>query len=151
MAMTRLEERTEAFAGELEARLRVWLAGEEGAEYPHGRLLAATPDLFRLIVSLLTDERLPSSTRALLVATVVTVVSPSDFLPEALLGPVGFEDDLLVLALVVQRVVGEASPQVVHEHWQGRESLDVIIALALASGAELVGDALWARLRRLVG
>jgi uncharacterized membrane protein YkvA (DUF1232 family) len=144
-------ERLEGFHSQIQDRLDRWFETDEGRAYPHRHLLVQVPDLFRLIVDLLVDERVPKRVRGHLVATLITVMSPADFLPENLLGPIGYEDDLLIMALVMFRVLEYLPEEVVLENWKGDENLLTLIPSILNSAERMVGPKLWRRLRVWVG
>ena len=76
---------------------------------------------------------------------------PADFLPESLLGPVGLEDDLLIMALAVFRLLEGLPSHVVLESWEGDDNLLKLIPAILDAGEDMVGRTLWRRLREWVG
>jgi uncharacterized membrane protein YkvA (DUF1232 family) len=141
----------DGFDEQMRAEIEGWLASEAGRSYRFGAQLRMVPDFLRLIVRLLVDDRVPSDGRALLVAALVSVLSPADFLPESLMGPVGYEDDLLVMALVLYEVISRVSAQVVLESWQRDENLLGLVRSVLDNAEEMVGPRLWHRLRDWVG
>ena len=144
-------EQLDGFDAQIRRELDTWLASEEGRVYRHGDLLVTVPDLFRLLVRLILDDRVPPPVRARLVAALIAVVSPADFLPESLLGPIGYEDDLLIMALVVFRVLEKLPQRVVIENWDGELNLLHLIPRVLDTAEEMVGPNLWRRLRIWVG
>lgn len=129
------------------ARLDAWLESDRGRRYRHARYLILAPDLFHLLVRLALDGRVPGRERALLVAAVAYVVSPADFLPELVLGPVAFADDLVLMALVVNRVLKKVPREVVLEHWSGRQDLLDAVQGILEAADRIVGGRIWGRLK----
>lgn len=81
-------------------------------------LLSLLPNLVRLFRGLLRDERVPRSSKALLLVGAVWLASPIDLIPEFLPG-IGPIDDAVVAALVLRHLVKRAGPDVVRDHWQG--------------------------------
>jgi uncharacterized membrane protein YkvA (DUF1232 family) len=81
-------------------------------------LLTLLPNLVRLFRGLLSDERVPRSSKALLLLGAVWLASPIDLIPEFLPG-VGAMDDAVVAGLVLRHVVKRAGPDVVKDHWRG--------------------------------
>ncbi len=60
--------------------------------------------------------------RLMLLATAVYVVSPLDFLPDVI--PfVGQIDDILLVALILQRFMNSIDRHVLYEHWDGKVDL----------------------------
>ncbi len=82
------------------------------------QLARLLPDLAGLLRGLLSDPRVPRSSRLLVWVALVWVISPVDLLPEFLpvIGPL---DDVLVVALVLRHLVKRAGPEAVREHWRG--------------------------------
>jgi uncharacterized membrane protein YkvA (DUF1232 family) len=81
-------------------------------------LITLLPNLARLFRGLLGDERVPRSSKALLVLGGLWLASPIDLLPEFLPG-IGAIDDAVVAGLVLRHVVKRAGPDVVRDHWRG--------------------------------
>jgi len=55
------------------------------------------------------------------------VLSPVDLLPVFLFGPLGWVDDLLVVAAALSRVLNGVHPDIVRSHWPGNgDALDAI-------------------------
>jgi uncharacterized membrane protein YkvA (DUF1232 family) len=81
-------------------------------------LITVLPNLVRLFRRLLGDERVPRSSKVLLVIGGLWLVSPIDLIPEFLPG-IGGIDDAIVAALVLRHLVRRAGPDVVREHWPG--------------------------------
>jgi uncharacterized membrane protein YkvA (DUF1232 family) len=94
-------------------------------------LITLLPNLARLFRGLLGDERVPRSSKALLVLGGLWLASPIDLLPEFLPG-IGAIDDAVVAGLVLRHVVKRAGPDVVRDHWRGDPR--TITVLLRASG-----------------
>lgn len=90
-------------------------------------LVLLLPDLSVLLFRLLRDERVPIGGKAIALLGIGYVLSPVDLLPEALLGPVGLLDDLLVVGAALSRMLNYVHPDVVRSHWSGQgDALDAI-------------------------
>jgi uncharacterized membrane protein YkvA (DUF1232 family) len=100
--------------------------------HPGGRsgvrdVLLLLPDLFVLLLRLLRDPRVPLGAKAIALLGVGYVLSPIDLLPDLLLGPIGFADDLFVVAATLSRLLNYVHPDVVRSHWSGQgDALDAI-------------------------
>ena len=132
-------------------RLRAQVIKSEPGEGSGLRdLLLLLPDLAVLLGRLVRDERVPVGSKAIALLGVGYLLSPIDLLPEILLGPVGFVDDLLVLAACLSRVINYVHPDIVRSHWSGQgDALDAIQRLTQWS-ENLVTVRLPGALRRLV-
>lgn len=114
-------------------------------------LILLLPDVVVLLMRLLRDERVPFTAKALALLGVGYVLSPIDLVPEALLGPIGLIDDLLVVTAVLSRLMRDVHPDVVRSHWSGKgDALDAVRRLSEWSERQ-VRRPLQAWLRRLVG
>jgi len=116
-----------------------------GARAAVAALIARIPSFVRLLFRLMRDRRVSFLDKALVVATIVYVIVPVDMLPD-FLGFMGLVDDLYLLALVFDRLLIRAGPEIVHEHWDG----DPETLRLLVDGLEEIGSLVPAPVRRLL-
>ena len=96
-------------------------------------LITLLPNLVRLFRGLLGDERVPRSSKMLLLLGAVWLASPIDLIPEFLPG-IGPLDDAVVATLVLRHLVKHAGPDVVRDHWRGNpRTLSVLLRVARAT------------------
>lgn len=108
-------------------------------------LLRALPDLVRLIGRLVTDPRLPRAAKLALAAAAVYLASPLDLIPD-FIPLVGYLDDLLLAAVVLDGILNYVDRGLIVRHWPGRpQSLD-----QLARTARLLAQWVPARLKRRI-
>ena len=81
-------------------------------------LLRALPNLARLLARLVADPVLPRAAKVALAAALVYLASPFDLIPD-LIPVVGYLDDLLVAALVVDGVLNWVDRGLVLRYWPG--------------------------------
>ena len=99
-------------------------------------LLRALPDLIRLVTRLATDPVLPRAAKIALAAAAVYLLSPIDLIPD-FIPFVGYLDDLLLAAVLLDGILNWVDRGLVLRYWPGTpESLD-----KLARGARLL--AIW--------
>ena len=93
----------------------LWFFGRKLAA---AQLARAIPDVIALCRGLVRDPRVPFSSKVLVGAALVWVLSPIDLIPEFIpvLGPL---DDVIVVGLVLRHLIKRAGVEVVHEHWRG--------------------------------
>jgi uncharacterized membrane protein YkvA (DUF1232 family) len=139
-------ERNEDFYQALRARISEWL-GSKGKGFKHAQILLLAPDLFHLLTRLLLDKRIPSAEKATLGAALAYFLSPLDVLPEALLGPAGYVDDVALAAFVLSRLMNAGHGAVAKELWAGDGDLLEAIRRILEAADEMVGSGLWERLK----
>jgi len=102
-------------------RLRASVAAQRPGEDSGWRdVVLLLPDLSILLVRLLRDSRVPVGGKAIALLGLGYVVSPIDLMPELLLGPLGFLDDLVVVAAALSRILNYVHPDVVRSHWSGQ-------------------------------
>jgi len=90
-------------------------------------LLLLLPDLTVCLARLMRDDRVPFGSKAIAVLGLGYVLSPLDFMPSILLGPLGLLDDLVIVAATLSRILNHVHPDVVRSHWPGHgDALDAI-------------------------
>ena len=101
------------------AILALFLAGRRSAARELATLI---PNLLILFKGLLGDPAVARSSKILLGAAVVWLVSPIDLVPEFIpvAGPL---DDAIVAALVLRHVLRRTDPEVLKRHWRGDPAL----------------------------
>jgi uncharacterized membrane protein YkvA (DUF1232 family) len=95
------------------------------------------------------DKDVPASEKAKLIAAIVYFVSPFDFLPEAISGPLGYIDDVVVAAYVLNSLINTTDPEIVKRHWAGDKDILDLIQEILKIADELVGSGLWKRIKKI--
>lgn len=55
------------------------------------------------------------------------IVSPLDFIPEALFGAFGYLDDLAIALVILDILLSNIEPAIIQEHWDGDEDVLKII------------------------
>ncbi|MDA8211115.1 MAG: DUF1232 domain-containing protein [Clostridia bacterium] len=111
------------FYDRMRKRISAWAAGQGGEK---GQNIAETillaPDFFMLLTRLMLDNRVPLRSKATVVGGLAYYLLPLDFLPELLLGPIGYGDDLVLAVLIINSLLN-TEPEVVLSHWSGKEDL----------------------------
>jgi uncharacterized membrane protein YkvA (DUF1232 family) len=93
-------------------------------------LLRTLPDLGRMLVRLVADPILPRAAKVALAAAVVYLASPFDLIPD-FIPLVGYLDDVLVAALVVDGIVNWVDRGLLLKYWPGTpDSLERIARAA---------------------
>jgi uncharacterized membrane protein YkvA (DUF1232 family) len=114
------------------------------------RALLLVPDVFMLLVRLSLDRDVPGSARALIGGTLAYFVLPIDLFPEALLGGIGFMDDVVLAAAVLaQAFSGELEPYA-RRHWSGSEDLRVVLRDLTKTAHSLLGENLYNKIKNLL-
>lgn len=138
------------FYQEMRQRIRAWLK-EKGAGYKFAEYLLAAPDLFHLLCKLAIDKDVPSNEKVKLIGAIIYFVSPFDLLPEAVSGPVGYMDDVVVAAVTINSLLNNIDVEIVKKHWAGDKDVLTLIQEILKVADELVGSGLWSRIKENFG
>jgi uncharacterized membrane protein YkvA (DUF1232 family) len=94
------------------------------------QLLRALPDLVRLIARLVGDPLLPRAAKIALGAAMVYLASPIDLIPD-FVPLVGYLDDLLLAALLVDGILNWVDRALVLKYWPGTaDSLERLARVA---------------------
>ncbi len=106
------------------------------------RTLLLIPNFIKLLYRLIGDNRVQVSEKAILMGTVVYVLSPLDFLPDAIpfLGQI---DDLLLVALVLKRFLNSIDNHILLSHWDGPADLLLTINRILEFTRYLLPDGIY--------
>jgi uncharacterized membrane protein YkvA (DUF1232 family) len=93
-------------------------------------LLRALPDLIRLVSRLASDSTIPRAAKIALAAAAVYLLSPIDLIPD-FLPVIGYVDDLLLAAVVLDGVLNWVDRGIVLRYWPGTpQSLDSLARAA---------------------
>ena len=113
--------------------------------------LLLVPDVFILLWRLTTDSRVNGKDKILLGSAVAYYVMPFDLIPEAIVGPIGYLDDLVLGVFVLNKVLGSVDESVVREHWSGSEDILESIQRVLNAAESLVGTDLMGKIKKMMG
>ena len=80
--------------------------------------------------------------KAKLAAVVAYFISPIDLLPEMILGPTGFLDDIVLSAYALNSIVNKTNRHVVQKHWAGDEDVLHVIQQILHHADRMLGSGL---------
>ena len=149
-----MEGENRDFYHKLRVRIRKWLSSRSGRTDKWADYLMFTPDLFHLLCKLSIDSEVPVKERGKLAAAIVYFVAPFDLVPEALMGVMGFADDIAIAAYVVNSLMSSCGPVVVQRHWAGDEDVLKLVQKTIgmadkAGRAGVLGKRGWKKIRSL--
>lgn len=113
-------------------------------------ILLVAPDLFILTVRLAMDRQVPAAARRLIVGALVYFVTPIDLLPEAVVGPAGYVEDVVLLAALLSVVLGPELEPMAERYWNGSRRLRTVLAEVAEVAHNTLGGNLYGRLQRLL-
>jgi uncharacterized membrane protein YkvA (DUF1232 family) len=117
---------------------------------PAVEALLLVPDVFVLLVRLALDKQVPAESRALIGGALAYFLLPADLFPEALVGGVGFLDDLVVASAVLSNALGGELEPYARKYWNGDQELRETLRDISTSAGALLGRNLHGRLRRVL-
>lgn len=89
-------------------------------------LIAAIPRFLLLLLRLVRDRRVAFADKAILFAAVTYAISPLDLIPD-FIPLLGRLDDLYLIGLAIDRLIGNAGFELISEHWSGpRHTLEAL-------------------------
>jgi uncharacterized membrane protein YkvA (DUF1232 family) len=98
------------------------------------------PSFVKLFGRLATDPRVSKLDKAIVAAVLVYLVSPVDLVPDWVVPVVGQIEDVYLLALALSRLVNNAGPDVLMDHWEGNPgSLEAALSALDRAGSVLPG------------
>lgn len=139
------DEQVDAYQ-RLREKMRSWLAAA-GPGFKYSDILLVAPDLFHLLCKLVVDPRVPALQKAKLAATLAYFVWPLGVIPEALVGPIGYIDNVALAAYVLNGMLKSAQSDIVREHWAGDKDVLSVLQGVLEVADSAIGSGLWRRVK----
>ncbi len=115
---------------------------------PAVEALLLVPDVFILLVRLSLDREVPAEARALIGGALAYFILPVDLFPEAIVGPVGYLDDLVLAAAVLSQALGGELEPYARKYWNGDQELRQTLHDIAGSAQSLLGRDLYRRIQR---
>ncbi len=136
------------FYQNLREKFRKWIESDEAKNNKYAEYLLFAPDLFHLMCKLTVDPDVSIHDKAKLAIAIAYFVSPIDLIPEAIVGPIGYVDDIALAAFVLNSII-KNNPEIVQKHWAGDDNVLEVIKKILVAANEMVGSGLWRKLKKL--
>ncbi|MBM7580204.1 YkvA family protein [Jeotgalibacillus terrae] len=147
--MEQTREEQENFYFKLRNKIDNFLKDKTGRNHKYAKYLLFAPDIFYLLIQVVRDKRVSGKDKAMVAGAISYFILPLDLIPEGLIGPGGYIDDLVVASFVLQTIVNNLSPDIIRDHWAGDEDgLSVINKIAGLSDKVLKKGTLPALLKK---
>jgi uncharacterized membrane protein YkvA (DUF1232 family) len=131
----------------LRNKFKDWQQTDAGQKHKYAEFLMFAPDLFHLMCKLSIDPDVSVKDKAKLAGAIAYFVSPIDLVPEGLVGPIGYIDDIAIAAYVLNGIINNTDPEVLKKHWAGEGDVLENIKNILKVADEMVGSGLWKKLK----
>jgi uncharacterized membrane protein YkvA (DUF1232 family) len=140
----------ERFYDRLRTRIDEFLSTQGTGVGRAAQFLLFVPDMFILLWRLVNDPRVTGNNKMLLGTGVAYYIFPLDIIPEAIIGPIGFLDDLVFGAFILNRMLNDTDETILREHWSGRGDVLEMIRRVLAAADSLTTSRFVNRVKNIV-
>lgn len=151
-AEAKVKEAREAFYRRVGEALAEW-ARDIGAapvadgEQGYAEHIPKAPLLFRLLEALALEAEVSTEGKAQIAVVLSYFSAPQDEVPEAVVGPSGYVDDVALAALTVKEIADRAGTDVVRRCWPEEEDPGPVIDEVLRFARYAMGTETWRRVR----
>lgn len=136
------------FYQKLRVQIKNWAKSKAGINEKWSDLILLAPDLFHLLTRLALDPGVPISSKLKIGAAIAYFISPLDFIPELVFGPMGYLDDVVVSALILDQFINHVNPQLLTKHWAGEKDVLMVIRNIIVNVNQIVGSGVWKKIRK---
>lgn len=133
-------ERANRFYDRMRDGIRRYLDGKGSAVGKTGEYLMLAPDVFVLLWRLVNDSRVNAKNKVMLGSGLAYYLFPLDIMPEALIGPLGYIDDLVFAVYLLNKILTDTDVEILREHWSGGDDVLETIRKVLQAADNLVGS-----------
>jgi uncharacterized membrane protein YkvA (DUF1232 family) len=144
------QERADRFYDRIRQNIQNYLAKKGSAVEKGAEFLLLVPDVFILLWRLANDSRVSGKNKVLLGSGLAYYVLPFDLIPEAIVGPIGYLDDLVFGVYILNKVLKDTEASIVREHWSGSEDVLESIQKVLNAADSLISSQVVGRIKRIV-
>ncbi len=143
-------DRAQRFYDRIRTSIQQYLDRKGGAVGKTGEFLMLVPDIFILLWRLTSDGRVNGKNKVLLGSGIAYFILPFDLIPEGIVGPVGYVDDLVFAVYILNKVLTDTDPEILREHWPGTEDVLDTIQKVLDAADNLVGSNMLERIKKMM-
>jgi len=131
---------------ELRSKVALW-ANERGGLYKYAEYLCLAPDFAYLLARMMLDKRVPLKAKAKVGVVLVYFISPFDLIPEFLLGPIGFGDDIILAVWTVNSFLQSVDRQVLVDNWPSHSDFLVQAEKFMAVADKYLGKSMLTKVK----
>ena len=122
-------------------------AKEKGKVYEYLEYLLLAPDFIYLLGCLMFEKRVSWRAKGKVGIFIVYYLSPIEIIPEALLGPVGFADDLVLAVWTINSLLRSVDRNVLIENWPSELNLFQALEKVLKFADNYLGKSAYQKLK----
>lgn len=112
--------------------------------------LLVVPDVLLLLIRLVLDPAVPRPARAVIGGGLAYFLLPFDVVPEILVGPPGYVEDLLVASTVLAYALGDDLEAYAERYWSGGDDLRRVLADIASSASRLLSTDVERRVEKVL-
>ena len=142
------KEQNADFYQKLRTKIHKWADSKEGRKSKWIEYLLLAPDLFHLLTKLVIDKSVSIETKSKIAAVIVYFISPIDLIPEALIGPGGYIDDIVLAAYIINIAINQTSAEIVNKHWAGEGNILSVIQNITKDASNMIGKGILSKLKK---
>jgi len=134
-------------------RLRVKIKNNINKIYESDKLpeyLLLAPDIFYLLIELMRDSEVARSKKVKLGVVISYFIVPFDILPEALIGLMGYIDDVALSAYMLNDLFNNIDPELIKSHWAGDKNILEVIQEILNDTDKFINKNIIDRLKKII-
>jgi len=147
-----LDEEQQRLYDQQRNKVKEWMEGKIPPKYEqYMEYILLIPDMFVLLVRLLKDKRVSSSSKTWLVLAIGYFFSPIDLIAEPLFPVLGLLDDLAVAAYALNKVLTDTPAEVVEENWSGKGDILVKVEEIIEKADDLIGKRVVNGIKKIFG
>jgi uncharacterized membrane protein YkvA (DUF1232 family) len=142
-----MNSKEEDFYKKIRLKINKWIETNIGKDNEWREYILLAPDLFHLLTKLAMEKDIPKSKKVKLAAAIAYFISPIDLFPEALVGPIGYLDDIALAAYVLNDIINNSDPKIVSRNWAGDTDILRLVKTILANANNFLGSGLWKKVK----
>jgi len=141
-------ERADRFYDRMRENIRKYLDDKGSVAGSTGEYLLLAPDVFVLLWRLINDKRVNAKNKVMLGSGLAYYLFPLDIMPEGILGPIGYLDDLVFAVYLLNKLMTDTDVEILREHWSGRDDVLDTIRKVLGAADNLVSSEILSRFKK---
>lgn len=136
------------FYKQLSVEIDKWADENKDAKNYWKIYLINAPKIFYFLKNLVQLENLTKKEKALITAAIAYFINPFDLLPEMILGALGFLDDVVASAFVINKLMGNISEKFITQNWNGSLNFGAFIKNILTNADHIVEEQIHKKLKK---
>ncbi|WP_139491274.1 YkvA family protein [Brevibacillus dissolubilis] len=149
MMVVELPEEHQRFYDKLRGRIEKFVR-DKGLNDNLTSILLLAPDLFVLLARLVLDKRVSMQAKTIAGLAIAYYIAPIDLIPEAITGPIGMLDDIVVAVYALRKILVDTDEHIVLHHWNGQDNLLEVITNIIKKADDLVGHNILKRIEEKI-